>query len=72
MSECWIIGRKVTLLATGTVYIAEPFIAFETEGQADTACDMVESVSGERPIKTKGALYRAGTTMERAPEERGP
>jgi hypothetical protein len=65
MSKCWIIGRKATL-TNGHSYIAEPFIAFETEAQADAAIDMVFKVSGERPMKTEAALYREGTTMGEA------
>lgn len=61
----WIIGRKATLATNGHEYIAEPFIAFENEADADAACDMVEKVSGERPKKSTAALMFAGTA-ERA------
>jgi hypothetical protein len=58
MSKCWIIGRKATIATNGHSYIAEPFIVFDTEAEADSACDMVERVSGERPIKAEAAAYR--------------
>lgn len=61
MSAIWIIGRKATL-PNGHEYLAEPFIAFETNEDAQAACDMVEKVSGERPIITSGALYKMGET----------
>ena len=56
MSNCWIIGRKV-MLGNGHEYMAEPYVVFETEEQADGACAMVERVSGERPIKREAARY---------------
>jgi len=58
----WIIGRKVEL-PNGAAYMAEPFIAFETNQDAQAACDMIAKVSGERPMITDGVLYRAGETM---------
>jgi hypothetical protein len=67
MSKCFIIGRKATLLATGTYYIAEPFIVFEDEGEADGAADMVFRISGERPMKAEGAFYRRGETIGKKP-----
>jgi hypothetical protein len=57
MSACWIIGKEVTL-QNGHKYAAEPFIVFDDEAEADAACDMVERVSGERPMKVEGARYR--------------
>lgn len=56
MSNCWIIGRKVTL-PNGHETMAEPYIVFDSEEEADTACAMVERVSGERPTKREGARY---------------
>lgn len=63
MSACWVIGKKVTLI-NGHDHIAEPFIVFHDEDEADAACDMIERVSGERPKKSEGALYsvRQGTS----------
>lgn len=58
----WIIGRKVEL-PNGHTYMAEPFIAFETNEDAQAACDMIAKVAGERPMITDGVLYRAGETM---------
>lgn len=58
MSACWIIGREATTAGNGRAYIAEPFIVFATEAEADAACDMVHRVSGERPKKVEGALYK--------------
>jgi hypothetical protein len=57
MSTCWIIGRKATIAGNGHEYITQPFIVFNTEAEADSACDMVERVSGERPMKADAALY---------------
>lgn len=56
MASCWVIGRKVTL-PNGHETMSEPFIVFESEFEADTACDMVEKVSGERPRKVEGSIY---------------
>ncbi len=61
MGAVWIIGRKATL-PNGHEYITEPFIAFETNEDAQAACDMVEKVSGERPGIASGALYKKGET----------
>lgn len=58
MSACWIIGREATIAPNGHKYIAEPFIVFSTEAEADAACDMVQRVSGDRPKKVEGALYK--------------
>lgn len=58
----WIIGRKVTMV-NGHTYMAEPFIAFETNEDAQAACDMIERVSGERPDIASSVLYREGETM---------
>jgi hypothetical protein len=55
MSTIWLIGRKVTLATNGHEYIGEPFIAFASEAEAIEACDMVEHVSGERPMMTTAA-----------------
>lgn len=65
MAEIWIIGRKATL-PNGHEYIAEPFIAFESNVDAQAACEMVYKVSGERPMIASGALYRVGETMRPA------
>lgn len=62
MSAIWILGRKAKIVTNGHEYLAEPFIAFETNEDAQAACDMIEKVSGERPGITSGALYRAGET----------
>jgi hypothetical protein len=56
----WIIGRKATLATNGYEYMTEPFIAFENEADADAACDMVEKVSGERPMKSSAAFLFVG------------
>lgn len=58
----WIIGRKVTL-PNGHSYVAEPFIAFERNEDAQAACDMIEKVSGERPMIADAAYFRHGETM---------
>jgi hypothetical protein len=52
----WIIGRKATIASNGHDYVAEPFIAFISEHDADAACDMIERVSGERPMKAEAEL----------------
>lgn len=49
MTMIWIVGRKVEL-PNGHLYMAEPFVAFGTNEAAQKACDMVERVSGERPM----------------------
>lgn len=49
MATIWIVGRKVAL-PNGHTYMTEPFIAFETNEAAQQACDMVERISGERPV----------------------
>lgn len=67
MSACWIIGRKATITANGHEYIAEPFIVFAEEAEADAACDMVERVSGERPMKVEGAVYQCAKTEKATP-----
>jgi hypothetical protein len=59
MASCWIIGKKARIAANGHEYVAEPFIVFAREDEADAACDMVERVSGERPMKAEGSLYFA-------------
>lgn len=65
MAEIWIIGRKVTL-PNGHEYITEPFIAFESNVDAQAACEMIQKVSGERPGIASGALYRIGETARPA------
>jgi hypothetical protein len=62
MSKCYVIGKKAKLAANGHEYIAEPFIVFEGEGEAIGACDMVEKITGERPMQVEAALYRTGST----------
>lgn len=57
MSKCWIIGRKATIASNGHEYMAEPYIVFETEAEADRACTLVEQISGDRPIKKESAIY---------------
>lgn len=69
MAEIWIIGRKATL-PNGHEYITEPFIAFESNVDAQAACDMMQKVSGERPGIASGALYRVGETAR--PTEAAP
>jgi hypothetical protein len=64
MMAIWIIGRQVEL-PNGHKYLAEPFIAFETNEDAQAACDMVEKVSGERPMISSSVLYRRGDTAVR-------
>jgi hypothetical protein len=58
----WIIGRAVEL-PNGHKYMAEPFIAFETNEDAQAACDMIAKVSGERPMIADAAFYRSGETV---------
>jgi len=55
MATIWIIGRKVEL-PNGHKYMAEPFIAFGSNEAAQEACDMIERVSGERPIITSAPI----------------
>lgn len=62
MSDIFIIGRKTTIASNGHEYMAEPFVAFYSEAEADAACDMVERVSGERPMKTKASMMTGGAT----------
>lgn len=57
----WIIGRQVEL-PNGHKYMAEPFICFETNEDAQAACAMVERVSGKRPMIASSVLYRKGET----------
>lgn len=59
MTSIWIIGRKATIATNFHNYIAEPFIAFESEAEADAACDMIEKVSGERPMKSEASFSRS-------------
>jgi hypothetical protein len=63
----WVIGRQVEL-PNGQKYMAEPFIAFETNEDAQAACDMIAKVSGERPIVTNAAFYREGETVPNGPQ----
>ncbi|MGY3527303.1 hypothetical protein [Bradyrhizobium sp. USDA 4452] len=63
MPAIWIIGRKVKL-PNGHEYMAEPFVAFETNEAAQGACDMIERVAGERPMIVDAAYYRDGETMK--------
>lgn len=56
MTSVWIIGRKATIATNGHSYITEPFIAFTSEAEADEACDMIERVSGERPMKAEASF----------------
>lgn len=70
MSAIWIIGRRVAL-PNGHHYAAEPYIAFETNAQAQAACDMIEKVSGERPMIMDAAFYRKGETSSPSKAERG-
>lgn len=58
MTSVWIIGRKATIASNGHSYIAEPFLAFPNEAEADEACDMIERVSGERPMKAEASFSR--------------
>lgn len=67
MSTCWIIGRKATIAANGHEYITGPFIVFDSEAEADSACDMVERVSGERPMKVDAAQYHCGVVKKLKP-----
>lgn len=59
MNVVWLIGRRVTIASNGHEYMSDPFIAFETEAEADAACDLVERISGERPMKTTADLMSA-------------
>lgn len=66
MSEgIWIIGRKATL-PNGHQYITEPFLAFESNVEAQTACDLVQKVSGERPGIASSEFYRDGEVIKLA------
>ena len=56
MSKCWIIGHMAELATNGHKYVAEPFIVFLNEAKADAACDLVEKISGKRPMKTEASL----------------
>lgn len=60
MSLCWVIGKRARIESNGHEYIAEPFIVFQTEAEADAACDMVQKVSGERPMKVEAGFNGAG------------
>lgn len=42
MNIVWIIGRKATIATNGNEYMTEPFIAFETEADADAALSLPE------------------------------
>lgn len=55
---CWVIGRKTTLATNGHSHISEPFIVFESEAEALSAADMVEKVSGERPLIVEASLWK--------------
>lgn len=68
MATIWIIGRKVDL-PNGHTYMAEPFIAFATNKEAQEACDMVARVSGERPTITSAPLTNFAAPQNA--EERG-
>jgi hypothetical protein len=70
MSDIWIIGPKATIVSNGHEYIAQPFLAFRTEAEADQACDLVERVSGERPMKVSAALMAGG--LKPAPRAKAP
>jgi hypothetical protein len=61
MATIWIIGRKVEL-PNGHAYMAEPFIAFGSNKAAQDACDMIQKVSGERPMITDAAINDYGAT----------
>ena len=65
MSACWIIGQKKVIASNGHAYMGEPFIVFQTEAEADSACDMVEKVSGERPMKAESSLYFCAPVTKR-------
>lgn len=64
MSTIWIIGRKATIATNLHEYMTEPFIVFETNEDAQAACDMIEKVSGERPMIASSVLYRKGVLAE--------
>ena len=65
MSACWIIGREAQLASDGHKYITEPFIVFDTENDAEAACDMIERVSGERPRTVEGSRYHVSAAQTR-------
>lgn len=57
--ECFIIGRKNTIASNGHAYIGEPFIVFMHEDEAVAACDLVEKISGERPMMVPASRHRS-------------
>lgn len=63
MAEIWLIGRQVTL-PNGHKYIAEPFIAFDSNAAAQGACDMIEKVTGERLMLASAPLFKKGEYRE--------
>lgn len=58
----WILGRRTTL-QNGHNYPAEPLLAFETNEQAQGAADLVQKISGERPMITSATYFRKGDTI---------
>lgn len=56
MSTCWIVGRRVVIQSNSLEYVGQPFIVFETEADANEAADLVEKVSGERPIVVESSF----------------
>lgn len=57
-TTCWIVGRKATIATNGHEYVTGPFLVFDLEHEADSACDMVQRVSGERPMKVEASKWR--------------
>lgn len=64
MGTIWIIGRKATIESNGHEYMTEPYIAYGTEAEANDACDLVQQISGERPMKAEVA-YRPAVPLPR-------
>jgi len=63
MADVWLIGRKATL-PNGHSYMTEPILAFERNEDAQAACDLVEKISGERPMLTSAGLFKKGHTRD--------
>lgn len=56
-SVCYVVGRKAVMASNNHQYIAEPYTVFLSESDAMAAADLVERVSGERPLIVEAALY---------------
>ena len=54
MAKAYLIGRKTTL-PNSHVYLAEPYLVFRTEEEAEAACDLV---AGEDEKAPRGRALR--------------